>query len=145
MITKFMYFLTMIAAVGLATSCSKQVEQSATQGSLAGTWQWVRTDGGLAYHIHETPSTTGKNIDLKLTADGTYEIITNGAATSSGTYILETRKCIHDGKEKRFINFSLPSDGDFMIESVDGEQLQLSDEAYDGIGRLYARKGLQEK
>ena len=83
---------------------------------LAGTWQWVRTDGEIGYHLHETPVSTGKNIDLKIGFDNKYYIYTNGYLTSEGTYLLETRKCIHDHTDKSFINFSSPTDYDLMVE-----------------------------
>ncbi len=122
------------------TGCSKQVEKSTVEKSLVGTWQWVRTDGGFAFHIHETPVTTGKNIDLKIASDGKYSIYTNSVLTSEGTYVLEKRKCIHDLTDKTFINFS--SDYDFMVEQIDKMNLEVSDEAHDGIGSSYKRKSL---
>lgn len=135
---KVIYFLVTLLVTGYITSCSKQVEKPTVQENLVGTWQWVRTDGGFAFHIHETPITTGKNIDLKIAADGKYSIYTNGALTSGGTYSLETRQCIHDLTDKTFINFS--SDSDFMVENIENDYLEVSDEAHDGIGSGYKRK-----
>ncbi len=137
---KVIYFLVTLLATVSITSCSKEVGKPTVEESLVGAWQWVRTDGGFAFHIHETPITTGKNIDLKITTNGKYSIYTNGALTSNGTYALEKRKCIHDHMEKTFINLS--SDDDFMIEKVDRENLEVSDEVHDGIGSSYKRKSL---
>jgi predicted protein tyrosine phosphatase len=134
--------LTSIVITGIVTGCSKQADKATNKEGLVGTWQWVRTDGGFAFHIHETPITTGKNIDLKITSDKKYYIYTNGSLTSEGTYLPETRKCIHDFKDKTVINFSSPSDYDFMVEKVNKENLYLSDETYDGIGSGYKRKNL---
>lgn len=132
---KLVYWAMAIAAAG---GCSKEAEQSSEADRLAGTWQWLRTDGGIAFHIHETPSSTGHNIDLKMAADGTYALYTNGAQTSGGTYALEKRTCIHDHTEKTYINFS--ADVDVMVERVNKETLDVSDEAYDGVGSSYKRK-----
>lgn len=129
-----------ILVTGYITGCSKKVEKSSVGESLVGTWRWVSTDGGFAFQIHETPITTGRNIDLNISSDGKYSVYTNGTLTSNGTYVLETRKCIHDHTDKPFVNFS--SDYDFMIEKIDMENLEVSDEAYDGIGSAYKRKSL---
>jgi len=126
-----------IIIVVLFIGCSKQADKP-VEKSLVGTWQWVSTDGGIAYHIHETPASTGKNVDLKISSGGEYSIYTNNVLTSSGNYVLETRKCIHDHSDKTFINLS--SDNGFMVEKVDMENLEVSDEAYDGIGSTYKRK-----
>lgn len=132
-------FLATIIVIGFTTACSKQVEQSAVEKELAGTWQWVSTDGGLAGHIHETPASTGKNVSLKITTDGKYSIITNGVSTSEGTYVLEKGKCIHDHTNKTVINFSSSAINDLMIEKVDSTKLKLTDENYDGTETLYER------
>lgn len=126
-------------------SCSKTgtaipvSPKGSTGEGLAGTWNWVRTDGGIANNIHETPATTGKNIHLKITDNNQYFIYTNGTLTSQGTYTLETRSCIHDNVAKKFINFSILTDEDMMIEIVDNLSLKLSDEANDGLEILYSR------
>ena len=137
---KVNYFLVTLLLTLSITGCSKQVEKSTVEESLVGTWQWVRTDGGFAFHIHETPVSTGKNVDLKVSPDGKYSIYTNGALTSNGTYTLETRQCIHDHTDKTFINFS--SGSGFMVEKIDNQHLDVSDEAHDGVGSSYKRKSL---
>ena len=135
---KLVCLLTIVMVIVFAAACSKDGKKSPVEENLVGTWQWVRTDGGLAFHIHDTPASTGKNIDLKINSDGKYFIYTNGVLTSEGTYTLETRKCIHDHADKNFINFS--SDPDFMVETIDEENLATSDEAHDGVGSSYQRK-----
>jgi hypothetical protein len=135
---RFSCLLTTISIIVVMAGCSKQKEKPSIQEKLTGTWQWASTDGGIAAHIHRTPANTGKNVDLKITADGKYAIFTNDILTSEGTYTLETRKCIHDHANKTYIKFS--SDPDFMVEYVDAERLEVSDEAYDGLGSKYRRK-----
>jgi hypothetical protein len=98
------------------------------------------TDGGFANNIHETPSSTGNNIILKFANDDKYFYYKNGNLISYGTYTLETRKCIHDHNDKPFINFSSTSDPGLMIEKLDSNNLELSDEAYDGAGSIYRRQ-----
>ena len=110
-----------------------------TNESLAGTWKWQRTDGGIAFHIHETPASTGKNIELVLTADGKYRFLTNGSISSQGNYQLSTQKSIRDHEQKTFIDFSSISDRDMLVEKFDANELHLSDNAYDGVGSVYTR------
>ncbi len=135
---KFSFLLLVMAAAGIVTGCSKQREEPTAEKNLIGTWEWESTDGGIAFHIHETPATTGKNIDLKIAPGGTYAMFTNGALISNGTYVLEKRKCIHDHTDKLFVNLS--QDKDFMVEKIDKANLDVSDEAYDGMGSRYKRK-----
>lgn len=124
------------------SACSKQTGKAAAGNAsenkgLVDSWEWVRTDGGLAYHIHDTPLSTGKHIVLKMAGDSTYSIYTNNELTLQGTYTLETRTCIHDHTQKSFILFS--SGQGMMIEKLERESLQLSDESHDGLGSQYKR------
>lgn len=129
--------LLLIAVIALTTvSCTKPgTELPYTQ--LVGEWQWVRSDGGIANLIHDTPASTGKNVTLKLTADNQYFFYSNGSLASQGTYTLETRACIHDGQQKTLINFS--GCPDQAIHLLNATTLELSDEAHDGIGSQYRR------
>lgn len=121
--------------------CSKKHDNTLESNqSIVANWKWVRTDGGIANHIHETPISTGKNIDLIFKGDNSYSIYTNGVLTSQGTYSIEYHICIHDHLKKRVINFSTPSDEDMMIEKIDNYTLELSDDNYDGIGSSYSKK-----
>ena len=134
---KIELLITIVMIISI-TSCSKRADKPSVEDSLTGTWEWVSTNGGIANHIHETPASTGENIYLKITTDGNYFRYTNGVLTSNGTYVLLTRKCIHDLTDKTFIDFS--SDYDFMIERLDKQNLEVSDEAFDGIGSSYKPK-----
>ncbi|TRX20703.1 hypothetical protein [Flavobacterium franklandianum] len=92
-------FLTTIMA-----SCSEENTNIAAEKNLIGTWSWVSTSGGFAFHINDTPATTGKNIDLKFTGDGKYLYYTNGILSSEGTYQFSTQKSIVDGTYKKSID-----------------------------------------
>ena len=117
-------------------SCSDNNDSS--DKNLIGTWSWVRTDGGFAFHIHDTPTTTGKNIDLKFTSDGNYFYYTNGILSSQGTYQFSTQKSIVDGTYKKSILFS--AGGEMIITKLDNTNLELDDNNYDGIGSSYIKK-----
>lgn len=137
---KALYFAPALFAVFLFMACSKENQANNKPGAeLSGSWEWERTDGGIAAHIHHSPQTTGKNIELQF-AGNRYFVYTNGILSSEGTYALKSRTCIHDYAEKSFIDFSSAADPDLMIESQDGLTLVLSDEAFDGVSSRYKRK-----
>jgi hypothetical protein len=104
-----------------------------------GTWEWVRSDGGLAFHIHNTPASTGKTVTYTFTYDMKYILYENGFVVSTGTFTKKKKKCIHSAEEKWFIDLSSPSDRDFMIEKQLGNDLETSDEAADGIGSSFKK------
>ncbi|WP_147275672.1 hypothetical protein [Adhaeribacter pallidiroseus] len=137
--------LVFVTALFWITACEQEEilnnsgkEQEASTKSIIGKWNWIRTDGGLAFHIHETPKTTGKEITLEFKANNQFRKYVNGVLESQGTYSLSSRTCIHTHEEKQVI--SIPSEMDMMIESMDANNLQLSDENFDGLGSQYQRK-----
>jgi hypothetical protein len=126
----------------MSLSCHKEsVSDCAThpgEQALTGTWKWVRTDGGFGNTIHDTPASTGKTIELTLQTNGHYSFTTNGTVTSSGTYQLLSKKCIHNNEMKTYIDFS--ADTDLVVENpVTGNELFLSDDVYDGVGMQYKK------
>ena len=131
--SSFMSFAKKLAVATiplLILACSKQVCTEAdgsktTDTKITGTWQWVRTDGGLGNNIHETPLSTGTQIQLKLAADSTYTIYTNNVITSQGSYRMQTKTCIHDLTQKPLLHFSDPagsnsSDRQIPRQTADG-------------------------
>ncbi len=108
--------------------------------ALKGTWVWVRTDGGFANHIHDTPASTGKNIKWVFGSANSYKIYHGDTLFSGGTYQLVQKECIHDHTMKKVIDFSTPTDQDMMIESQNGKTIMLSDELYDGLGSEFVLK-----
>lgn len=122
----------------LSTACSKQ-QSTAANADLEGNWQWLSTDGGLANHIHETPTSTGKQIVLSIAANRTYILYTNGLITEQGSFSIGNQTCIHHAKTKRYIDFSgTTTDG--MIESIENGILLLSDEAHDGLTQSFSKQ-----
>jgi hypothetical protein len=135
---KKLYFLMIFCAIFIL-SCSKHRGGCLPDNELVGSWEWVRTDGGIAGHIHKTPASTGNRIKVQFTAGNTYAFYTNGVLTSQGTYSLEVRNCIHDHSNKNVINFSSSQDPDMMIEKLNSSLLELSDDAYDGLTSMYTK------
>jgi hypothetical protein len=135
------HILSMVAiSVILLPSCNKTVEKLTVNEQLTGSWKWIRSDGGIGYNIHDTPASTGKEKTLFLHADYTYTITINNVLFSEGVFSIQSRKCIHDGQMKSFIQFD--HDPGMMVESVNTTVLILSDEAYDGVDSEYNRDGI---
>jgi hypothetical protein len=137
-------FFSIAVAFALA-ACTKKEAKETADSRIQGTWEWIKTEGGIANNIHETPQSTGKSVSLKLTADNRYVITINDAITSQGTFAVETKTCIHDGTKKRLLNFSAESDQDMMVESIGDNTLTLSDEAHDGLTSVYGRQNVAIK
>ena len=140
---KLTEYIHLIIITVLIVSCQKPEENSMESG-LSGTWEWVRTDGGIAHHIHDTPASTGQQIKWVFTRDGVYYKYVNATLNSKGRYTLEMRDCIHSAGQKRMINFSSELDPDRMIESLEEGVLVVSDENYDGMESEFIRKNEEE-
>src|SRR5262245_27431469 len=133
---KIFYWTTALTfLIMLIGSCSKQ----SARKEMAAAWHWMRTDGGIGYNIHETPSSTGNDIDLQLTGDNKYAFYINGVVTSEGTYIVKYQNSIVDHQDKPVIDFSNVADRDMMIEKINNDSLVLSDNCYDGIVSVYTK------
>lgn len=124
---------------GFFLSCSREINPASRDEGLAGTWMWVRSNGGLSYSV-QTPASTGDHIDMELQADGKYTIHKNNSVSSEGTYSTRIQRCIHDHKDKPYISFS--NDQGLMIERITTDSLYVSDEFFDGYNRVYIRKDL---
>lgn len=133
---KWQYYLALVILLSIA-SCSK--EGTPTSSDLAGTWQWVRTDGGFAFNIHDTPASTGKQIELVLTREKEYAFYTNGQLTDKGTYTLRMEQSIHLQQKRRVIEFA--NSGEMMVyDSIVIDSLSLVDNFPDGVGSQYVKK-----
>ena len=83
-------------------SCNSE-ENTIDNSDLIGQWNWTNTEGGISGDIHETPTTTGKVINLILLANNSYSIIENGNEIANGTYDLVMRKSIYSGEMEPYI------------------------------------------
>jgi hypothetical protein len=134
-IPSILLVLIVLFFITISTSCSENNVDS--DRNFLGTWSWKSSSGGIA-GTTATPSSTGKNIDLKLTSDGKYFYFTNGIISSQGTYNLGSQNCIHDHSDKKVLIFS--NDESMMVEKIDNSSLLLSDEHYDGFSNSYIKK-----
>lgn len=133
----FIRISLIIALFALGISCSKNTSPAYRDLSLSGSWTWLSTDGGIAYNIHETPSSTGKSIRWDLNNNYTYAIYENGLLQSKGNFTMTTAVSIHDGLEKPMINFDNGTSR--LVLKADAASLQVSDNAYDGTISVFSR------
>lgn len=124
-------------------SCEKDNNSLQTNSGLTGTWEWIRTDGGFAFHIHESPSTTGNTYLLKFTDESKIVICENEQEIFSGDYTIEKEKSIYSGEMEDYIRVA----GEYQIQNIvingiitiEQNSLSISDNCYDGIGSSYDR------
>lgn len=134
--------LSVLLFTGLI-SCEKDTNSPQINSGLTGTWQWIRTDGGFAFHIHESPSTTGNTYLLKFIDENKMVIYENNTEILSGDYTIEKEKSIYSGEMEDYIVVT----GEYRIQSIvingiimiDQNSLSISDNCYDGIGSSYKR------
>lgn len=129
----FVFILTL----GLL-SCSSDDETTIGNSDLVGQWNWFSTDGGLNNQIRENPESTGKEIELHLNADYSYEVIENGIQVSAGTYELSLKESIYTTGQERFISYSSNYHTQYVvlsgiIKSINSDSLKISDNNMDGI------------
>jgi len=124
-------------------SCEKDNDSLEHNSGLTGTWEWFRTDGGYAFHIHESPSTTGNTYLLKFTADSMIIIYENDINIFTGNYTIGKEKSIYSGEMEDYMfiteNYNIHSIVISGIVEVDNDTLNIDDNCYDGIGSRYSR------
>lgn len=134
--------ISLFIVIGLIC-CEKDNDSLRTDSGLIGTWEWLRTDGGIAFHIHESPYTTGNTYLLKFTADSMITIYENDINIFTGNYLIEKEKSIYSGEIEDFIliaeNYNIQSLVISGIIKVDNDSLTIDDNCYDGVGSSYIR------
>ncbi|MBW8360951.1 MAG: hypothetical protein K0M56_02050 [Kaistella sp.] len=121
--------------LSLAFSCGTREDELSNEQYL-GTWNWVSTDGGIG-NIHETPANTGIERKMTFTAENHYTITENSTVVNEGTYNLIREVTSTDHSEKIFIDFS--NYPDVMVNSINGPDLHLADDAVDGYTYHYSK------
>jgi hypothetical protein len=126
-------------------ACSTGDDAEIRHADLVGKWNWVRTDGGIGFHIHETPETTGKTVQVTLNGDYTYSISENEQKVSSGIWQLSMKESIYSGEEERYIIFcddyqdqNVVISG--IIYSLEKDTLMIGDNYHDGVSSRYSRE-----
>ncbi|MCG1037640.1 hypothetical protein [Polaribacter sargassicola] len=136
----FYIFILSLAII----SCSSDDETRIDNSDLIGNWNWTNTEGGIGFHIHETPETTGKIIHLNLKENYEFLVTENGTEISNGIYELIMKESIYSGEMERFIQF--PENNQYLgfvkngiIDIYENTKLNISDNNADGIGSEFER------
>ncbi|UKJ08612.1 hypothetical protein [Solitalea lacus] len=129
-------------------SCEDKEIEASVEKMLTGTWEWESTDGGIAFNIHQSPTTTDKNVLLIFKPKRHYSIFVNNKLVEEGSFTFTKQKCIHNHSEKPVIQLNKTINTEpgvnipaviKMIENLDENTLTFSDENYDGIGSSFKR------
>lgn len=136
---KPLYLILFFSIVFSCTNSKTELSQS-----FVGKWSWVATDGGIGYHIHQTPESSGKVVFFYLLENNSFKIEINGVVTHSGTYAMSEKNSIYNGNLSPFITISENTDNEpavfnGIISSSENSQLQIADNNYDGVSSVYVR------
>lgn len=138
--------LTIFLILAIAfISCTADDKLKTDSSGIVGTWNWTSTDGGIAFHIHETPESLGKEYQLILKSDNSYFLLENGIKISSGSYEISMKESQLFNELSKFITFSedleevhgLVLNG--MITLPDQNSLSISNDFPDGLGSMFSK------
>lgn len=121
--------------LALVLSCGSREDELSNEQYL-GSWNWVSTTGGIG-NINETPANTGIERKMTFTAENRYTITENSIVVNEGTYQLIREVTSTDHSEKIFIIFT--NYPDVMVNSINGTDLHLADDAVDGYSYHYSK------
>jgi len=135
---------SLILMVILFFSCNNNAQNNMSNDDIIGEWNWVSTNGGFAFNVHETPSTTEEIIVLKISKNYSYLILENDTIVSEGTYSLVLKKSIYDGNMKSYLTLSDNYSNQNviiggLINNVSKTELNIVDNMHDGIGSWFKR------
>lgn len=100
-----------------------------------GTWEWVRSSGGITGGI-QTPASTGQTRIIEFLPNGQFQSDINGNL-SYDQYRIITASCIHYGGLTKQIEYANGSCETFVFLK---DSLILDEEAYDGFSSVYVRR-----
>ncbi|RTQ45315.1 hypothetical protein EJV47_25935 [Hymenobacter gummosus] len=122
------------AAVSGCITCEGDTE-AAPAHQLQHRWTWQSSVGGIAGRT-ETPANTGQQRAIEFDANGNAHFYTNGQLTRTTTYTIQTGTSIRTSQPTDIIVYA---SGGRQSYSINGQQLTLMDEVYDGYVAEYQR------
>jgi len=139
-------FITiLIIATGLS-SCSSDVDDKVGNSGFVGKWNWTGTHGGFAFHIHDTPASTGNTYQLDLMENNTFFIRKNGVEVLTGKYEITLKESIYSGEMEKYITCDMGQNSKveyFVTKGIitvqDNTKLSIDDNYHDGIGSGFER------
>ena len=76
--------ILLLSVMQISWSCKKTESEK-----LIGTWRWVRSEGGICYHVL-TPQSTGQEKLIKILPNDTIEEYVNGKLSGKAEYSVKT-------------------------------------------------------
>lgn len=124
----------------LSNGCIRETSPvSPASSGIYGTWQWVKSTGGIA-GTEQTPGTTGYTVVLVFTADGTYKYYRNTTLIETAHFTIRREQVtgypnmidvIHYEHEESHISQAISFNGK--------DTLNLGDLCIDCFGHQYIR------
>jgi hypothetical protein len=108
--------------------------------AIAGRWEWVSTDGSITGGELSTPASTGHTSAMRFSAGGVFESFEDGKLATAGRFTITPEERTPWGKLP--VIHVTPDTGEpwsRVIRSLTPTELQLSDNAYDGVNASYVR------
>lgn len=128
--------LLLITAFLFIFSCRSAEEEMLDNSNYVGTWNWIKTTGGLE-DVNLDPVSTGKTESITFTADNNYIIKENDKVVNEGTYSLSMFNSNTDHVQRVYIDFS--NYPDKLVRSVTATELHLYDDKADGFDYTYIK------
>lgn len=135
-------FATLLGAVTLSGCLTKEeVKPDPTLQVCPGPqelltrWNWQQSSGGIAGGT-QTPASTGQTRAIEFDNAGNVRYYTNGQLTRTATYTLQTGTSIRTNQPTDLIVYSSGLRQSYRLQ---GQQLLLWDEVYDGFSSEYQR------
>lgn len=118
--------------------CSLGSDANKTQNvtAILGTWNWLKSSGGITGKELVTPESTGVDKKLVFNANKKVTVFTNDLETGSYTYKITMGNSIFDNKEHYLLTFNEMS---YVIEHIDNRHLSIKDNFTDGYVLTYEK------
>ena len=133
------YFIMIVIGYLLFISCFFSIESkySSDEERIIGTWNWIKTTGGIA-GIEDTPQSTGQTRTIVFDNEQIVKFYVNDSLTKEGVYRLGLAETIFhkDPEPVLFIDDSLW----YAYSFPNDNKLILQENIYDGFVHEYRRK-----
>lgn len=133
---KFFLFFTLSVFIA---GCKQNMPTQAGSNQLYGSWQWIKTQGGLAGQTY-TPNSTGYTAKVVFLVNGFAQYYRNDTLTSLVKFTIVKKKLSSNDIEVELLHFN---NGNFLFDQVinfqGSDSLLLSDYAADGFNYFYTR------
>ncbi|WP_299769178.1 hypothetical protein [uncultured Dokdonia sp.] len=129
---KKLLFLLLVSL--FMVGCSNDDDQSNSL-NLIGTWDWVRSSGGITGET-TTPESTGTSMTLEITNTTITRIVDNDLIISENAYSIQVRETMSG----EFREMLIVGDGIGQIITIEGNSLILTGDCNDCVTSEYVKQ-----